>query len=607
MSEKRRRSWWSNFFNSLMDNLTGHNLVDNASDSPFAENIQENTLKPTIGLFPLLLSALGVAATIFRLQVDLDTTFLLKVFDGDFSGLLSVVHLSIYSIILCLAWYIRYKESLTIFPHKFICRSIKRLAGFSIVISGACSISILFITGDMLVYSVELCLLALLLCFLSALILSYLITYLVNKYSKQLEDDKQTLTALIVQVNTIFDETPATEDLLNMREINKLAWGWFYFNLTSAILIGLYLSSISLFDVWSYTYVQEYLANKTNWASSQLLAADYLFILSLLLLGFVGGGLRTSIKKDDFSKEAYLFNLYHQLNMNNHNGEAASRSQEEQAETKGDNETESPSKEDEGEEKPKESTGNKLTVLAYSVLETTRLFDSLLGTAIIFAINGSILYSASALIFLLFSFSFNDLIDYKSGKDIDCHPSRPLPSGRLSYRTAKSISFLLLASGLGTAWMLSKDLFFVLLSCYVLSALYTILLKKYVPTVATPIWCMVVSLLALFPSSVDFAGYILFFAFFYSREVLLDFRDASHDAKHCKTPSIANYFKRTPLLITVLMISIACIASLLIGNNVLVLGTFSALFMSLLCWMRTQDTMHVANILKYHFILIVFI
>lgn len=141
------------------------------------------------------------------------------------------------------------------------------------------------------------------------------------------------------------------------------------------------------------------------------------------------------------------------------------------------------------------------------------------------------------LLFLLFSFAFNDLVDRKMDKD--GHPERPLPSGRLNATEATLISAGLLAAGLGFTYWWAYDLFNIFAYTCGLSALYSCMLKRHVPLIATPIWALDVAAITCMPGGRGLLTSVPFFLFLYAHEVLLDMRDEPADRVHCSTPSIA--------------------------------------------------------------------
>ena len=82
----------------------------------------------------------------------------------------------------------------------------------------------------------------------------------------------------------------------------------------------------------------------------------------------------------------------------------------------------------------------------------------------------------------------------------------------------------------GSMWMF--------IGLYALSIVYSLSLKRLVPLVATPAWCVAMTILVLWPDTFSFVHYALVFLFLYSRELLLDLRDVSADNRFCWMPSL---------------------------------------------------------------------
>ncbi len=140
-------------------------------------------------------------------------------------------------------------------------------------------------------------------------------------------------------------------------------------------------------------------------------------------------------------------------------------------------------------------------------------------------------------LFLLFSFSFNDWVD--ADMDKDGHPNRPIPSRRVSEFEAAMLSLGLLVSGLYFSVVYAPDLTELFVYACIASGVYSWLLKRHLPLVATPVWTLCVTFMVLTPTAISALGWALFFLVLYTHEVLLDMRDEKSDRIHCTTPSIA--------------------------------------------------------------------
>lgn len=88
--------------------------------------------------------------------------------------------------------------------------------------------------------------------------------------------------------------------------------------------------------------------------------------------------------------------------------------------------------------------------------------------------------------FFLFSFGagavyiFNDVIDYDHDREHPVKRLRPIPSGKVSLRTAWSVSVVLALAVLGISFLFSRPFGVVMLIYMVLQVLYTLRLKKVV-------------------------------------------------------------------------------------------------------------------------------
>ena len=162
-----------------------------------------------------------------------------------------------------------------------------------------------------------------------------------------------------------------------------------------------------------------------------------------------------------------------------------------------------------------------------ALLRIIRIESSLMGAAIVFFFDYSYSHSLIMFCFLAFSFSFNDIMDYITKKDFDCHPSRPLPSGKVGLRAAIFVSALLFLLELIGIFQIRSEIMFL---AFAILASYSLFLKRYLPAMATLLWCIAVALVVLWSTDSDIYMYLLFVAFFYTRELLLDFRDRESDA-----------------------------------------------------------------------------
>lgn len=174
-----------------------------------------------------------------------------------------------------------------------------------------------------------------------------------------------------------------------------------------------------------------------------------------------------------------------------------------------------------------------------SLLELMRFGRSVITALIVLPLSGRLDHYLVVLFIMLFSFTFNDWVD--ANMDKDGHPSRPIPSGRISEVEAALVSFGALGSGIYFSTTYAPDLTKLFAYACIISGVYSWLLKRHLPLVATPIWTLCVTFIVLTPATISTLGWVLFFLVLYTHEVLLDMRDEKSDSIHCSTPSIATF------------------------------------------------------------------
>ncbi len=172
-----------------------------------------------------------------------------------------------------------------------------------------------------------------------------------------------------------------------------------------------------------------------------------------------------------------------------------------------------------------------------SSFELMRFGRSVVTALIVLPLSWRLAHYVVFLVFLLLSFAFNDLVDREMDKD--GHPDRPLPSGRLMVGEACLISVGLFLVGCCFAYAWAKDLLLLFVYASGASAIYSWILKRHVPLMATPLWSLTVTVVVCLPTGMSANGWGIFFFILYIHEVLLDMRDAQADRIHCTTPSIA--------------------------------------------------------------------
>ena len=167
----------------------------------------------------------------------------------------------------------------------------------------------------------------------------------------------------------------------------------------------------------------------------------------------------------------------------------------------------------------------------HGFLQTTRFFKSLGVAALLGLVSGSWTYGMGTLLFLTFSFAFNDWTD--ASKDILGHPHRAIPSGKLTNRQSFYISLSLLSVGFFWSFQFLYEHFLGFSIIYLLSTIYSFILKINIPIVATPVWATAIAILFLQPFSNDLVTYIAVALVVYAYELLLDYRDSEADKKFC--------------------------------------------------------------------------
>jgi len=202
----------------------------------------------------------------------------------------------------------------------------------------------------------------------------------------------------------------------------------------------------------------------------------------------------------------------------------------------------------------------KLNVYNYGVkkisglIQTTRFTRSFVVGLIMYIASGSIYYGIGTLLFLSFSFAFNDWAD--ALKDNIGHPNRAIPSGKLTRKQTLYISVGLLIMGVCWSALFLKEYTLVFTVIYLFSILYSFFLKPNVPILATVVWSSAIAILFLWPFTKNLAVYAAVIILVYAYELFLDYRDRKVDKEFCKTPTLANILgKYTPTVSGLLFLS----------------------------------------------------
>lgn len=171
-------------------------------------------------------------------------------------------------------------------------------------------------------------------------------------------------------------------------------------------------------------------------------------------------------------------------------------------------------------------------------IQTTRFIKSLGIGLLLYFFSSSIYYGVAVLLFLLFSFAFNDWVD--APKDSIGHPNRAIPSGKITRQLALYFSTGVLIAGLAWSFIFLEEYALSFTVLYFLSITYSFFLKPNAPILATPIWSSAIAILFVQPFTKNISTYVAVGILVYSYELLLDYRDRKADKEFCKTPTLAN-------------------------------------------------------------------
>ncbi len=175
------------------------------------------------------------------------------------------------------------------------------------------------------------------------------------------------------------------------------------------------------------------------------------------------------------------------------------------------------------------SYGSRQTSPLLALAETSRLVKSLLFSLVMYLLGMEPALAMLVFLGLAFTYSFNDFVDFLSGKDDICHPNRPLPSGRIGLRSAAWYVLLLFASSVTGALVLEVQSIMPLYALIFGGVLYSAFFKYRLPVLATPFWCLLVALLIQEAMEASSAMLIGIWFIVMARELLLDLRDAESD------------------------------------------------------------------------------
>jgi 4-hydroxybenzoate polyprenyltransferase len=203
-----------------------------------------------------------------------------------------------------------------------------------------------------------------------------------------------------------------------------------------------------------------------------------------------------------------------------------------------------------------------------AILETTRIAGATAAAGLILLLGRSVPYALFSFFFLTFSFAANDVLDFVTGKDVVCHPSRPLPSRRIGLGAAIAVSAVPFVCGMVVALRLPHHgLAFAVGACSI-SILYSMFLKRLYPMVATPLWCATVTGVVLWPTSLSLSAYLIVFMFLYGRELLLDLEDVAGDDRFAVLRSLPSHLGGKTVGLTLTLVATIVPLAILNGSPV---------------------------------------
>jgi|GEM_PF-5235649 len=121
---------------------------------------------------------------------------------------------------------------------------------------------------------------------------------------------------------------------------------------------------------------------------------------------------------------------------------------------------------------------------------------------------------------------------------------------------------------------------------FIISGLYSSVLKGWIPAIATPLWSLAVVWLAVGSSPVRIIEFTVIFLVFFGRELLLDLRDIDADGRWCKHKSMPAYlgiWTVPSVILMQILAAVLCFTS--IQNNALGVFILSVVWLTtLLAW-----------------------
>lgn len=582
-------------------------------DSRFSDHAEKNKINPILVIVvSIVLSMGGFAFSLFGLDsINLNTRIIKLAFTtgGSIYGL-SIAHFAILSLIFTYAWYKTFANSAIMVHHKIIQGWSKFFVTLATSSSLASFVLILFTGKDSLQLFSMLSGCLLLAGFASAAAFSFNLSSIIFGKREQIRSN---LNCTDFSDRFVADlekgDSHSTDnkwridyinELSNFKNCDTLMLGWLLSNTVIFIAIALYLSLwVNDNPYSSYSTFQKMSSDGGAPYSGWAFTSDHLYFFVIVIMGLVAGGLRTKLDPKTYSDEVYVLNTF----VDTIGGGGVPRPDHLTSEAN-DRETIA---ETVGTEAGETSARSSLMASTTSIMKIVRFWDSFMAAILAGVFSQSIFQAIIVFCFLTFSFAINDAFDFLSGKDDKCHPNRPLPQRQIAVPQVMAVAVVLSFIPISMTVVFQHDALPIILSCFVGSVLYSFALKRYAPSIATVGWCVLVSVIFLFQAEKGLEYYVIFVAYFYAREILLDLRDVHADNVHCYTPSLPSLIgENRTILVSFFMLNITFGVSFYVGNMALSLAAAASLAIFIVAYYKTQDARQISYCIRAFFPFVVF-
>ena len=190
-----------------------------------------------------------------------------------------------------------------------------------------------------------------------------------------------------------------------------------------------------------------------------------------------------------------------------------------------------------------------------AIVESSRFFSSVLFATAVFLLGAGISDAFLVLLALSTSFLWNDIVDFRIGRDSVSHPLRPLPSGRLKETSA--IATLLASIVVFALYgsIFSNSVGIAPLILLVTGLVYSAFLKPKAPIFAVVVWCAALSLVITSAAEFGVLGFFAVWIGALGREIILDYRDKDGDFEFNRSVNIGLLLGRHVWLASMLFFS----------------------------------------------------